>query len=159
MTTPNSPTELDTAPKTVINQGAAMYHSQVHRSGNGCLSWTVMCLMSATSILVYLVAVSGVLFDIIRRPASIGEETDATTGAVSYSAFKRYNSSTQYVTEGLGAGAIVGLATLGFLLLHRSSSMPGHCAHVVALAGLALAAAGWYGFLIFLRLKNPSYLG
>jgi hypothetical protein len=43
----------------------------------------------------YLLAISGVLFDIIRGPASLGETHDA--GAVTYHAFVKYSNGAQCV--------------------------------------------------------------
>ncbi|KAK2964213.1 putative Oligosaccharyl transferase complex, subunit OST3/OST6 [Blattamonas nauphoetae] len=93
---------------------------------------------------------SGIFYDIINGPPSIGQERDERTGEYYPSVIARQGMSSQYVFEGLSAGFLFMLGGLGFILL----SYPNFNA---LLSGAIIVPIAYLMLSQFMRQKQPGY--
>jgi len=107
----------------------------------------------------YFLFVSGIIYDVIVEPPSIGMTKDERTGANKPVAFLQYRLNGQYIVEGLTAGFFFGLGGLGFILVDQARSFASskHNRTLFALAGVLLIGVSYALCLVFLRIKIPNY--
>lgn len=113
----------------------------------------------ALIFLSYFMVISGVVYDIITEPPSIGTERDERTGAYKPVVFLKYRVNGQYIMEGLSAGVMFALGGLGVILLDRPMK-PGLSASsrlYYAVVGIGLVAFAYAVSMGFLRIKVPGY--
>jgi len=69
----------------------------------------------------YFMVLSGIIYDIIVEPPSIGSSQDEATGSVKPVAFLQYRVNGQYIIEGLSAGLLFVVGASGFIILDRAN--------------------------------------
>jgi len=122
-------------------------------------------LMFAVVFVSYFLVLSGVIYDIIVEPPSIGSTTD-DKGAVKPIAFLQYRVNGQFIIEGLGAGMLFALGALGFIILDISDNLNMSRVkdtvldrrYLLLLSGIICIVAAYNLCLVFLRMKIPGYL-
>eukprot|EP01092_Planopodium_desertum_P005548 TRINITY_DN23282_c0_g1_i1.p1 TRINITY_DN23282_c0_g1~~TRINITY_DN23282_c0_g1_i1.p1 ORF type:complete len:156 (+),score=3.51 TRINITY_DN23282_c0_g1_i1:33-470(+) len=106
----------------------------------------------------YFLVLSGIIYDIIVEPPSIGSSNE--NGAVRPVAFLRYRVNGQYIIEGLASGFMFAVGALGFILLDRSNNkglLP-NTRTIQIVAGLVCIILAYNLCVLFLRIKIPGYL-
>lgn len=107
----------------------------------------------------YFLVFSGIIYDIIVEPPSIGSTTDEN-GAVRPLAFLQYRVNGQFIIEGLSAGAMFAIGGIGFILLDFSTGkdiMP-KVRYLLILAGFLCILIGYNLCIVFLKMKIPGYM-
>lgn len=107
----------------------------------------------------YFLVISGVVYDLITEPPSIGTERDERTGAIKPVVFLKYRVNGQYIMEGLSAGVMFAIGGLGVIALDRTaqpSTQPRNRLYTAA-AGIALVGFAYLVSMSFLRIKVPGY--
>lgn len=110
----------------------------------------------ALAIVTYIGLVSGVVYDFIVQPPSRGTTTDKV-GRLQVVPFRTGQLHGQYITEGLGAGAMVLLSALGLILLERTDSA-GYSSRrlrYIVVAAAALCALAQLVSFFFFKTKFP----
>jgi len=107
----------------------------------------------------YFLVLSGIIYDVIVEPPSIGMTKDETTGASKPVAFLQYRINGQYIIEGLSAGFFFGLGGLGFIFLDRATDMtsPRRNRYLFGLSAAILILVSYCICLVFIRIKIPGY--
>jgi len=105
----------------------------------------------------YFLVLSGVIYDVIVEPPSIGMTREE--GASKPIAFLQYRINGQYIIEGLSAGFFFGLGGLGFIFLDRATDMLSskRNRYLFALSAVIAIFVSYSLCLVFLRIKLPSY--
>jgi hypothetical protein len=115
-------------------------------------------LMFVLVFLSYFLVISGLIYDVIVEPPSIGSVQDEATGAVRPVVFLQYRVNGQYIIEGLSAGLLFCVGALGFILLDRANQK--HTAErnrfLLILAGLIFTVIAYNLSIVFLRMKVPG---
>eukprot|EP00753_Platysulcus_tardus_P021291 PLAT8793.1.p2 GENE.PLAT8793.1~~PLAT8793.1.p2 ORF type:complete len:151 (-),score=60.97 PLAT8793.1:365-817(-) len=108
----------------------------------------------------YFLVLSGLIYDLIMEPPSIGSRIDPATGAQKPEAFLPGRINGQYITEGLTAGFMFCLGATGFILLDRSAQKGnGRLMRTVMLiCGVLFIAIAYNLSILFIRTKVPNYL-
>merc|ERR1711934_403969 len=108
----------------------------------------------------YFLMVSGIMYDVIIEPPSIGYAQDPTTKQVRPVAFLEGRINGQYIIEGLSAGFLYCLGGFGLILvdLSQDKNMPQLHRYLLVLGGMAFAVIAYNLILLFLRIKVPNYL-
>eukprot|EP00275_Glaucocystis_incrassata_P001369 EC122714.1.p1 GENE.EC122714.1~~EC122714.1.p1 ORF type:complete len:154 (+),score=27.44 EC122714.1:83-544(+) len=108
----------------------------------------------------YFLVLSGVIYDIIMEPPSIGSSQDPNTGVIKPVAFLPYRINAQYIIEGLSAGFLFAVGGLGFILLDWSNDKVTSTRnkYLLLLSGLICIVVAYNVCLLFLREKIPGYL-
>mmetsp|Transcript_4854 Transcript_4854/g.8320 ORF Transcript_4854/g.8320 Transcript_4854/m.8320 type:complete len:154 (+) Transcript_4854:74-535(+) len=108
----------------------------------------------------YFLVLSGLIYDIIMEPPSLGSSQDPHTGVVKPVAFLQYRVNGQYIIEGLSAGFLFSLGGLGFILLDFSNDKltSQRNRYLLILSGVLCIAIAYNLCLLFLRIKIPGYL-
>eukprot|EP01087_Luapelamoeba_hula_P014745 TRINITY_DN4372_c0_g1_i1.p1 TRINITY_DN4372_c0_g1~~TRINITY_DN4372_c0_g1_i1.p1 ORF type:complete len:154 (+),score=30.56 TRINITY_DN4372_c0_g1_i1:180-641(+) len=108
----------------------------------------------------YYLVFSGIIYDIIVEPPSIGSER-TETGAVRPVVFLQYRINGQYIIEGLTAGMMFIVGGIGFILLHltnqKSNTMSTNSRYVMFITGAVLVLLAYNLSILFLRMKLPGY--
>jgi hypothetical protein len=107
----------------------------------------------------YFLVFSGIIYDIIVEPPSIGSTQDEN-GAVRPLAFLQYRVNGQFIIEGLSAGAMFAIGGIGFILLDFSSSkdlMP-KIRYLLILSGFLCILIAYNLCIVFLKMKIPGYM-
>jgi len=109
----------------------------------------------------YFLVSSGIIYDVIIEPPSIGSTQDEATGAVKPVAFLQHRINGQYIIEGLSAGLLFSIGGLGFVILDRSNEK--HTSntnrYLLILSGILCILVAYNLAILFLRIKIPGYLG
>eukprot|EP00741_Cyanophora_paradoxa_P007513 tig00001154_g7267.t1 len=108
----------------------------------------------------YFLVLSGIVYDIIMEPPSIGSTQDPVTGTVKPVAFLQYRVNGQYIIEGLSAGFLYSVGGLGFIFLDWSNNKltSQRNRYLLLLSGILCIAVAYNLCLLFLRIKIPGYL-
>ncbi|EGC34536.1 hypothetical protein DICPUDRAFT_92195 [Dictyostelium purpureum] len=101
----------------------------------------------------YFLVSSGIIYDLIIEPPSIGYQPDER-GHARPTVFQMYRINAQYIIEGLSAGFIFLLGALGYIILDLNSKK--NNSYVFAV-GLALIVASYNIAIVFIRMKIPGY--
>jgi len=109
----------------------------------------------------YFLVASGIIYDVIVEPPSIGSSQDEATGAVRPVAFLAHRINGQYIIEGLSAGLLFGLGGLGFIILDLSNQKftSDTNRYLLILSGVVAIFVAYNLTILFLRIKIPGYLG
>lgn len=107
----------------------------------------------------YFLVMSGIIYDIIVEPPSIGSSQDEATGQVKPVAFLQYRVNGQYIIEGLSAGALFVLGGVGFIILDRAHQKftSTRNRYLLILAGILCILAAYNLSIVFLRIKIPGF--
>lgn len=107
----------------------------------------------------YFMVISGVVYDLITEPPSIGTERDERTGAVKPVVFLKYRVNGQYIMEGLSAGVVFAIGALGVIGLDRIElpSLTSQTRFYRAIGGVICVAVTYMIAISFLRIKVPGY--
>jgi len=108
----------------------------------------------------YFLVLSGIIYDIIVEPPSIGSTQDEATGSVKPVAFLQYRVNGQYIIEGLSAGLLFSLGGAGFVILDRANMKftSNRNRYLLILSGMICVVVAYNLCLVFLRMKIPGYL-
>ena len=108
----------------------------------------------------YFLVFSGIIYDIIVEPPSIGSELDPVTKQYKPVAFLQWRVNGQYIIEGLSAGSMFVIGAVGFILLDRSNgkSTSNRNRYLLLLAGALCVILSYAVSMVFLRMKIPGYL-
>jgi len=108
----------------------------------------------------YFLVLSGLIYDVIVEPPSIGVTRDEVTGMQKPVAFLQHRINGQYIIEGLSAGFLFALGGLGYIFLDRSvdAYTPRRNRYLFALGGVLLVLIAYNLCVLFLRIKIPGYL-
>ncbi|KAF2074959.1 hypothetical protein CYY_003744 [Polysphondylium violaceum] len=101
----------------------------------------------------YFLVSSGIIYDLIVEPPSIGYQPDER-GNSRPMVFQMYRINAQFIIEGLSAGFIFMLGALGFIILDFNSKK--NNSYLFAI-GLSLIVATYNIAIVFLRMKIPGY--
>jgi len=108
----------------------------------------------------YFLVLSGVIYDVIVEPPSIGTTQDERTGSVKPIVFLQYRVNGQYIIEGLSAGLLFCVGGIGFILLdlaNQKFTLPRN-RFLLILFGLLCVVVAYNLSFVFLRMKVPGYL-
>lgn len=108
----------------------------------------------------YFLVLSGIIYDMINEPPSVGAELDPATGKQRPVAILKYRINGQYIIEGMSAGFLFCLGALGFILLDRSASksLPSKVRSIMLIAGVVCIGIAYNMCMVFLRIKMPGYM-
>jgi len=108
----------------------------------------------------YFLVLSGIIYDVIVEPPSIGSTQDEATGSVKPVAFLAYRVNGQYIIEGLSAGLLFSLGGLGFIILDRANQKhtSNKSRYLLLGAGALLILIAYNLCLVFLKIKVPGYM-
>jgi hypothetical protein len=121
----------------------------------------------------YFLVISGVIYDVIVEPPSIGSTQDEATGAVKPVAFLQYRFDLrlkmvnlvfrvngQYIIEGLSAGLLFSVGGVGFIVLDRANQKftSNRNRYLLLLSGALFVLVAYNLSLVFLRMKIPGQL-
>eukprot|EP01120_Amphizonella_sp_Union-15-10_P002148 TRINITY_DN122_c0_g4_i1.p1 TRINITY_DN122_c0_g4~~TRINITY_DN122_c0_g4_i1.p1 ORF type:complete len:154 (+),score=17.01 TRINITY_DN122_c0_g4_i1:99-560(+) len=109
--------------------------------------------------LTYFLVLSGIIYDVIIEPPSIGSSRDEATGSVKPIVFMKYRLNGQFIIEGLSAGMLFSIGGLGVIILHRSSQklQSEKVRYLLILAGVLCVMVSYNLCILFLRNKIPGY--
>ena len=105
---------------------------------------------------------SGVIYDIINEPPSMGSKVDRATGRNVLRVFFPGNVNRQFVIEGIMGGIAFVLGAFGVVLLDLSSSSRSRYSRqtrgALALGAGACSLCAVGMVYVFMRLKMPGYM-
>lgn len=106
----------------------------------------------------YFLVLSGLIYDVIVEPPSIGSVQDEKTGAVKPVVFLQYRVNGQYIIEGLSAGLLFCLGAVGFIIMDKANQkyILTRNRYLLVLAGLLCIVVAYNLSLVFLRMKVPG---
>lgn len=105
----------------------------------------------------YFIVTSGVIYDIISEPPSMGQTRDEATGAIHVSAFLKYRINGQYIIEGLSGGMVYLVGALGVILLDLANRGKTEKTRYYLIAiGAGLVFIGYSLTVVFMRIKLPN---
>ena len=112
----------------------------------------------AFTFLSYFLVLSGVIYDIIIEPPSVGSTQEG--GSIKPVAFLENRINGQFIIEGLSAGVLFALGGLGFILLDRANQKFTSETNkfILLLSGVVLVILAYNLTIVFLRMKLPGYL-
>jgi len=107
----------------------------------------------------YFMVTSGIIYDLIIEPPSIGSTRDPSTGAYKPEAFMKYRINGQYIIEGLAAGMLFCLGGLGVIILDKSDSKftSDRNRFLMISSGIVFVGLAFNLCNLFLRIKFPGY--
>merc|ERR1711935_1305603 len=110
--------------------------------------------------LVYFFVVSGIVYDVIIEPPSIGSEQDPVTKQVKPVAIQEGSINAQFIIEGLSAGVLYSLGGFGLILVDwgQDKNMAHRNRHFFIGCGLVLCFVSYNLIVLFIRIKVPNYL-
>eukprot|EP01090_Pellita_catalonica_P014385 TRINITY_DN3663_c0_g1_i1.p1 TRINITY_DN3663_c0_g1~~TRINITY_DN3663_c0_g1_i1.p1 ORF type:complete len:149 (+),score=4.85 TRINITY_DN3663_c0_g1_i1:130-576(+) len=105
----------------------------------------------------YFLVSSGIIYDVIVEPPSIGSSREGE--GVKPIAFLKYRINGQYIIEGLSGGFLFIVGALGFILLDKANqrSTSERNRYLILLAGVICILAAYNLCIVFLREKLPGY--
>jgi len=109
----------------------------------------------------YSIIMSGIVYDVINQPPSMGSERDPATGAIRAVAFMPNKINGQYLLEGFAAGSFFAVGGFGFMLLDMSNSSHSMTANnrwIMIVAGLISIIGAFSLCQLCIRIKIPNYL-
>eukprot|EP01105_Mastigella_eilhardi_P006332 TRINITY_DN17946_c0_g1_i1.p2 TRINITY_DN17946_c0_g1~~TRINITY_DN17946_c0_g1_i1.p2 ORF type:complete len:216 (-),score=79.50 TRINITY_DN17946_c0_g1_i1:88-699(-) len=117
-------------------------------------------LLFALAFASYFLVMSGVIYDLIVEPPSVGSAQDERTGAVKPVAIMQYRINGQFIIEGLSAGMLFVLGGLGFIILDKSTAkvMLPRNRILMFLSGFSLVITCCFMCWVFIRSKIPGYM-
>ncbi|KAL9653644.1 hypothetical protein ABK040_009121 [Willaertia magna] len=107
----------------------------------------------------YFVICSGIIYDMINEPPSIGSRRDPD-GKVRPVAVLEYRLNGQYIVEGFTAGFLFSLGGLGFIALNWSADpqSSSRSRYIFLTIGIFTILIAYNVLIMFLRMKIPNYL-
>ena len=112
--------------------------------------------------LTYFAVVSGLMYDVILQPPSMGSMQDPYTGQVRPVAFALHRINAQYIIEGLTAGVMFIAGGLGFILLDAARAPKYGAArtqyNIMVAAGLLFLVLAYNLLMVFTRIKMPHFM-
>ncbi|EFC35611.1 predicted protein [Naegleria gruberi] len=107
----------------------------------------------------YFVICSGIVYDMINEPPSIGSRRDAD-GRVRPVAVLEYRLNAQYVIEGFSAGFLFTIGGLGFISLNWAAdpSTTTRSRYIFLGLGIFLIIIAYNTLIMFLKMKITNYL-
>jgi len=106
----------------------------------------------------YFLVLSGVIYDVIVEPPSIGssQEGDAVKPIV----FLQYRVNGQFIIEGLAAGLLFGMGGFGFIILDRANQKftTSRNRFLLLLSGILCVFVAYNLCIVFLKMKLPNYM-
>jgi len=106
----------------------------------------------------YFLVFSGIIYDIVIEPPSIGGVKDEATGATKPVAFMAGRINGQYITEGLSAGFLFCTGGVGFILLDRATKATSNqTKYLFAIGATLLIMISYLLCIVFIRIKVPGY--
>eukprot|EP01100_Stratorugosa_tubuloviscum_P014425 TRINITY_DN76_c0_g5_i1.p1 TRINITY_DN76_c0_g5~~TRINITY_DN76_c0_g5_i1.p1 ORF type:complete len:151 (-),score=62.96 TRINITY_DN76_c0_g5_i1:182-634(-) len=108
----------------------------------------------------YFLVTSGLIYDMIVEPPSIGHEQDEITGAYKPVVFMQYRMNGQYIIEGLTAGFLFCIGGLGVVVLDQAhgKTTTSSIRTVIIIAGSLSCFLAYALITVFMRIKLPGYL-
>lgn len=108
----------------------------------------------------YFMVTSGVVYDMINMPPSVGVEYDPATGAQRPAAILKNRINGQYIIEGFSGGFLYCMGGLAFILLDIASQGSKSASTRLWISGAAgaLLIIAFNVCLVFFRMKLPGYL-
>ena len=105
----------------------------------------------------YFLVSSGIIYDVIVEPPSLGSENEG--GSVKPVIFLKYRINGQFIVEGLSAGFLFAVGGLGFILLDKASrkGTTERNRNILLIAGALCAVISYNLLIVFLRKKLPGY--
>jgi len=115
---------------------------------------TVFAVVFLSCFLVF----SGIIYDLINEPPSIGTQQEAN-GAVKPVVFLPYRINGQYIIEGLSAGFLFVLGGFGVILLDKANAkgLETKTRYFFLICGAGCALLAYRLAIVFLRMKLPGY--
>jgi len=112
----------------------------------------------ALVFLSYYLVFSGIIYDVIVEPPSIGSHQDPS-GAVKPLAFLQYRINGQFIIEGLSAGLLFAAGGLGFIILDKANQKTTmeRNRYLLLLAGIICVLVSYNLTIVFLKMKLPGY--
>ncbi|KYQ96693.1 hypothetical protein DLAC_03986 [Tieghemostelium lacteum] len=107
----------------------------------------------ALVFLSYFLVSSGIIYDLIVEPPSIGYQQDER-GNSRPMVFQMYRINGQFIIEGLSAGFVFALGALGVIILDFNKTKDNSYVFAV---GVSLIFAAFNIAIVFLRMKIPGY--
>ena len=106
----------------------------------------------------YFLVMSGIIYDIINQPPSMGQER--VGNVVKPVAIMAYRLNGQYIIEGFSAGMIfvIGAGALIMLDVASKSQWTSKAKYITMLVSIFVIAGAYNLAIVFLRLKVPGYL-
>jgi len=106
----------------------------------------------------YFLVLSGVVYDIITEPPSMGM-SKTENGGTKPMAFMAGRINGQYIIEGLTAGFFFALGGVGFIMLDRSVDveLAKRNRVLLAIGGAFTVLLSYLLCLVFIRIKVPNY--
>jgi len=106
----------------------------------------------------YFLVASGLIYDVIVEPPSIGSSQDEHTGSVKPVVFLQHRINGQFIIEGLSAGLLFSVGGLGYIILDISnrkntSDTP---RFLLIIAGGICCVLSYVLVIVFLRIKIPG---
>jgi len=114
--------------------------------------FTVFCFV----LLSYYLVFSGIIYDVIVEPPSIGSHQDPN-GAVKPLVFLQYRINGQFIIEGLAAGFLFCLGGLGFMILDKANRKDVTNRYMLLVSGAVCVVVSYNLCIVFLRMKLPGY--
>ncbi|KAL0490922.1 oligosaccharyltransferase complex subunit OSTC [Acrasis kona] len=107
----------------------------------------------------YFFIMSGIIYDIINEPPSIGSTRDEK-GRIRPQAIMEWRMNGQYMIEGFTAGFLFCLGGLGFIALHVAAEQQWTLRNRYLLigAGVACIVVAYNVCIMFLKMKVGGYL-
>jgi oligosaccharyltransferase complex subunit OSTC len=103
-------------------------------------------------IMSYLMVLSGIIYDVIIEPPSVGSVPDGH-GNYRPQAFMEGRVNGQYIVEGLSAGTMIGLGALGLILLDKGKELRDAGHWIIVIIGCALSLMSYNILMLFLSKK------
>ncbi|KAH7827241.1 putative Oligosaccharyltransferase complex [Monocercomonoides exilis] len=108
--------------------------------------YVVVALLTFSAYIIF----SGIFYDIINSPPSMGQERDPMTGLVYPVVVHRGGISSQFVLEGFSAGFFYVLAGASFIMIASTNS-------IVQIVGLVSFVLSYAILSVFMRTKMGDY--
>lgn len=107
----------------------------------------------------YIICISGIIYDVIVEPPSVGSTTDEH-GHSRPVAFMPNRVNGQYIMEGLASSFLFSLGGLGFIILDRTHNPSTPKLNRILLISVAFLCilVSFFTTWIFMRMKLPGYL-
>jgi hypothetical protein len=107
----------------------------------------------------YFLVISGIIYDVIVEPPSMGTTRDEVTGAIKPVAFLKYRVNGQFIIEGLSAGLFFAMGAIGIIILDKSNAkgMSENARYLLIVVGALLVGLAYVVSIVFLRMKIPGY--
>lgn len=108
----------------------------------------------------YFFITSGIMYDLINEPPSVGSVPDPATGKPRPQAVLPYRMNSQYIIEGFAAGFLFSLGAIGILLINKAmdGTRPLKNVYILCGSGAAMVLLAYNLILMFLRIKVPGYM-